>query len=115
VGSPLSWTPNEHAKDDGDKVRVDLLPFAAIEDVARVGTFGAGKYGERSWHGLSASRLFGAALRHLWAWWRGEDLDPETGLPHLAHAGCCVLMLAEQMIDRPGSDDRPNVRNVTRR
>jgi hypothetical protein len=94
-------------KDDAGKARTDLLPFGALEEVAHVMTFGATKYAPYNWHGLSVSRLFGASLRHLWAFWRGEDNDPETGRSHLAHAACCVLMVLDQMLDRPEFDDRP--------
>lgn len=94
-------------KDDGGKPRVDLLPFGALTEVAHVMTFGAQKYAAYNWHGLSCSRLFAAALRHLWAWWRGEDNDPETGQSHVAHAACCVLMVLDQVRERPQYDDRP--------
>lgn len=95
------------SKDDGGKPRMDLLPFAALTEVAHVMTFGAQKYAPYNWQGLSVSRLFGASLRHLWAWWLGEDDDPETGRPHLAHAACCVLMVLEQTLFRREYDDRP--------
>jgi hypothetical protein len=94
-------------KDDTGKPRMELLPPDALTEVAAVMTFGAAKYGDYNWNGLSASRLFGAALRHLWAWWGGEDNDPETGRPHLAHAACCALMVLEQARHRPEYDDRP--------
>jgi hypothetical protein len=95
------------SKADVGKPQMDLLPFAALYEVAHVLTFGAGKYGERNWHGLSVSRLFAAALRHLTLWQLREDDDPETGRPHLAHAACCVLMALDQMLERPEYDDRP--------
>jgi hypothetical protein len=38
-------------------------------------------------------RYFAALMRHLTAWWDGERADPESGLHHLAHAGCCLLFL----------------------
>ena len=102
-----SYADDVGQKADAGKTRLDLLPVHALEEVAAVFTFGAGKYGERNWHGLSVSRLHAAALRHLFAWWRGEDADPETGRSHLAHAGCCVLMALEQTLRRPRYDDRP--------
>lgn len=97
----------EARKDDAGKPRMDLLPWSGLETVAEVMTFGADKYGERNYQGLDHSRLFAAALRHLSAWWQGEDLDPETELPHIAHAACCVLMLTEMTQDGLGEDDRP--------
>jgi hypothetical protein len=41
----------------------------------------------------SKPRYFDAAQRHLWAWWEGEARDPESGLPHLAHAVACLLFV----------------------
>jgi hypothetical protein len=45
-------------------------------------------------------------MRHLWAFWRGEDLDAESGLPHLSHAGFHVLTLLWFRRYRPAKDDR---------
>ena len=93
-------------KFDDEKVRVDLLPPDALWEIARVLTFGAQKYDSWNWYkGISYSRLFGAALRHLWQWWRGYDTDAESGLSHLAHVGCCVLFLLQQVIERRGDKD----------
>jgi hypothetical protein len=91
-------------KDDGGKLRVDLLPIGALQEVAKVLTFGADKYGANNWQNVSPrSRYYGAALRHLWARARGGVTDPESGLPHLAHAACCILFLlsAEAGFDDP--------------
>jgi len=64
--------------------------------------------GERNWErGMAWSRPFSALMRHVWAWWRGQETDPETGYSHLAHAGCCVLFLLAYQLRRVGSDDRP--------
>lgn len=108
VDPTYAYANDVGTKDDDGKPRTDLLPFGALTEVAYVMTFGASKYAAYNWHGLSVSRLFAAALRHLWAWWRGEDNDPETGRSHLAHAACCVLMALEQVRDRPSYDDRPS-------
>ena len=32
-------------------------------------------------------------MRHLIAWRKGELIDPESKLPHLAHAGCNLIFL----------------------
>lgn len=75
--------------------------------VAAVLGFGAEKYAADNWRkGMEWRRLYGAALRHLMAWERGEDLDPESGLPHLAHAGCCILFLLSYQLVGGGTDDR---------
>lgn len=85
---------SEGVKFDGDKVRTDLYPPDAYEMISQVYTFGAKKYSAHNWSkGMDWSRLIGAAERHLLAFKKGEDLDPESGLPHLAHLGCCISML----------------------
>ena len=75
------------------KPRLELLPSAALEQIAEVLTYGAAKYEANNWcRGARGGRYFAALLRHVFAWWRGEDLDPETGMSHLAHAACCLLL-----------------------
>jgi hypothetical protein len=94
-------------KYDGNKPRMELVPDRAIEDVAKVLTFGAAKYAAHNWRkGIDYSRLLGAALRHIHAWNRGETLDPESGLNHLAHATCDLMMILEQDYTNPERDDR---------
>ena len=94
-------------KYDGDKVRLELLPFEALQGVARVLSFGAEKYGEFNYMGgMKWSRLLGAALRHIFAWAKGEDVDPETSESHLLHATCCLLFLFEYTRTEVGEDDR---------
>lgn len=95
-------------KHDGGKPRVELLPFDALLEVSQVFSIGAEKYGERNWEkGMNWSRLFGATLRHLSAWWQGEKKDPESGYSHLLHAGCNILFLIAYEIRGVGKDDRP--------
>jgi hypothetical protein len=94
-------------KYDGEKPRLDLLPTEALEEIAKVLTFGAKKYNDNNWRaGFKWTRVLGALLRHLFAWSRGEDLDPETGLSHMAHAGCNVLFLLTFVLTESGVDDR---------
>lgn len=106
------------AKNDVGKLGTHLLPTAPLEEIARVLDFGAVKYAPNNWRkGLAYSRVYGAILRHLWAWWRGEDNDRETGLPHLAHAGCEILFLLDYHLGKPERrtvvDDRALHEGVT--
>jgi hypothetical protein len=97
-------------KFDTGKIRVDLLPVRALLSVAEVMTFGAQKYGANNWQNVTPrARYYGAALRHLWARALGERLDPESGLPHLAHAGCCVLFMLSSELghDPPDAFEEP--------
>lgn len=97
-------------KFDHDKIRLDLLPTELMEDVGEVLTFGAQKYGDRNWEkGMNWSRPYAALLRHMYAWWRGEDKDPETGFSHLAHAACNIAFLLTFKKREKGLDDRPKI------
>ena len=57
--------------------------------------------------GMDWSVPYGCLLRHLDAWYRGEDNDPESGLPHLGHAMCNLVMLAHYAEHYAEGDDRP--------
>ncbi len=95
-------------KHDAGKLPLDLLPFVAVEEVAAVLEFGARKYERHGWRNVDKrSRYFAATLRHLFAYVRGEDRDPESGLRHLAHAACSLLFLLEADVSGLGQDDRP--------
>lgn len=94
-------------KHDDGKVQLSLLPYGPLCDVARVLEFGAQKYAKNNWRGgMAWSRMYDAALRHILAAASGEDADPETGLPHEAHAVCCLLFLLEYRRTHPDKDDR---------
>lgn len=84
-------------KKDVDKPRYDLLPPLAIDDMAKVLTFGAYKYAPENWRNIpnGVERYKAALLRHAFAMLRGEQLDPETGLPHAAHVMCCASFVLE--------------------
>lgn len=96
-------------KFDESKVRMELLPIDALIGIAEIFTFGAKKYDSWNWaKGIQYSRLYGALLRHITAWYKGEEVDPESGKSHLYHAGCCLMMLidTQQNLDK-SLDDRP--------
>ena len=98
---------DEFVKSDDNKSRYDLLPPEMLEETAQVLAFGAQKYSDNNWvKGASWSRYFSAMMRHMWAWWRGEDNDPETGYSHLAHAACCLGFLMAYQRRGIGEDDR---------
>jgi len=85
---------NGGAKYDTGKVRMDLLPADALMTIAAVFTYGVEKYAAWNWAlGMEESRLLAAMKRHLAAYEMGEEFDDESGLPHLGHAGFCVMTL----------------------
>jgi len=98
---------SEGAKSDSGKVRIELFPPEALSGISDILGFGAAKYGERNWEkGMKWSRIFGALMRHMWAWWAGEKADHETGKSHLWHAGCCIVFLIAYEQRGTGEDDR---------
>ncbi len=98
----------EGRKDDGGKAPYHLLAPEMLDATAQVLAFGAAKYAPRNWEaGMAWSRPFSALMRHMWAWWRGEKQDAETGMSHLWHASCCLMFLLAYEQRNAGSDDRP--------
>jgi hypothetical protein len=90
---------SEGRKFDGGKLRFDLVPPSALEAIVGAISYGAAKYDDDNWKKVpdGRRRYFGALMRHAWAYARGEAKDPESGLPHLAHAGACVLFLLSEL------------------
>lgn len=90
-------SPSGSIKNDrlDHKLRWELLPLDLVEHLVAVYTFGAEKYSENSWQNLpDGYRRYKAALfRHIVAFEKGETIDPESGLPHLAHAAWNALAL----------------------
>ena len=87
-------------KFDGGKLQYGLVPPLALKATVDVLTFGAEKYEPDNWKHVpdSKRRYFDALQRHVWAWKEGEQLDPESGRHHLAHALCCLMFLYEHDI-----------------
>jgi len=82
-------------KHDGEKPRMDLLPFEALEAVAEVLTYGARKYAPDAWRTVDNAerRYLAALLRHLVAREKGEARDVESGLMHAAHMATNALFI----------------------
>lgn len=113
LGYPLpnSSQAKTPIKADNNKLDWSLLPMEALEPVVEVLEFGKTKYSSWNWSegsGFNWTRVISAALRHIFAWMRGEDLDPETNKSHLAHAVCNLIFLLyyTQNKERYINDDR---------
>lgn len=94
---PNGKTPNEPgAKLDAGKNRIGLVLFGfarALQEVGKVGTYGANKYTDNGWTEVpdGERRYTDALLRHLLSEAAGEEHDPDTGLRHAAHAAWNAL------------------------
>jgi hypothetical protein len=85
-------------KFDSHKLRWHLLPWNELEQVVAALDHGATKYDEFNWSKVidepgGVERYLSAAMRHLKARAVGQHRDPDSGLPHLAHAVCCLLFI----------------------
>ena len=82
-------------KFDYGKFRFSLIPLNELKSVIDVLEHGAEKYDVDNWQKVpnAETRYFDAAMRHIIAHRQGENTDPESGLPHLAHAICSLLFL----------------------
>jgi hypothetical protein len=90
-------------KADTGKLRWDLLPFDALEAVVSAYTVGSIKYDDWNWaKGIHYSRVIGALLRHLVAWWwKRECHAPDDGQHHLAAVVWNALTLLHYDLNHP--------------
>ena len=103
-------TSEQFVKDDDDKPRMDLLPPEMLLGTAKVMAYGAKKYSANNWaHGADWSRYYAAMMRHVVAFWSGEDVDDESGMSHLHHASCCLSFLIAYEARGIGNDDRVKI------
>lgn len=109
----LSPTANEKPTNPKDIIGSDKLPLhlwpttaTALGSLALLD--GALKYGRGNFRavGVRASIYYDAALRHLQAWFEGEDNAPDSGLPHLAHALACLAIVVDAQAAGNLNDDR---------
>ena len=79
-----------------EKVDISLVPVSLIRAVRTVRLFGIRKYHDPdNWRQVEPQRYRYALCRHWLAYLRGEQCDPESGLPHLFHIACNVAFLIE--------------------
>lgn len=97
----------EGIKYDQGKPRFSLIPAETMYQVVQVLEYGAHKYSPDNWREVPdlSTRYYDAMMRHVYAHRIGEFSDPETGLPHLAHAICCLMFMLEAINEN--GDGRP--------
>jgi hypothetical protein len=100
------------AKLDAGKNRLGLVLFGfarALQEVGRVGTYGANKYTDNGWTEVhdGERRYTDALLRHLLREATGEQCDPDTGLHHAAHAAWNALARLDLALRKASDADSP--------
>lgn len=107
-GEVIVVDPKTGGKKGSKLQRTDLLPTDSLLKIAEHYGRGALKYEARNWEkGYAWSLSYAALLRHLFAWWGGEDIDPETGSSHMVAVGWHALALIAFENREVGTDDRP--------
>jgi len=90
-----------------DKLKWGLVDFDALDNMVRVLMYGEQKYDAHNWKkGLPYVSVTESMLRHIYAFLRGEDVDPESGLPHTGHIMCNAMFLDYYWQHHKDMDDR---------
>jgi hypothetical protein len=95
------------------KPRVDLIDPVSILEIGSVLAYGVAKYGhlKPDWRtGQPWSHMYGSLIRHAAAWWYGEDIDSDSGLPHVWMLGCNAMMIQSTVRLHPELDNRSIIR-----
>lgn len=94
-------------RDNNGKPQWSLVDFESFEEMVRVLEFGTKKYAPNNWKkGLPTNQICESVLRHIFAFMRGENLDPESGLNHIAHAQANLMFLQWMLKHKPELDNR---------
>jgi hypothetical protein len=103
-------TPNPKDLEGMKKPPLRLFPPAAIIFGSRVMELGAKKYGPYNWRSKAVkhSIYLEAALRHILQALDGEKKDPDSGVPHEAHALSCMAIILDAMAHGNMIDDLPD-------
>jgi hypothetical protein len=94
------------------KAKWGLISFPAIEPLVRVLEFGATKYAPDNWKlGFKQKELLECLQRHLIALFEGEELDKESGLPHIGHVMCNAMFYSYEKLVEEGKVERPKIKD----
>lgn len=91
------------------KTPMSTVPANVLAEVGVAMLEGASKYGRHNYRvaGVRASVYYDGVMRHLMAWWEGEDIDPDSGLSHITKAITSLVVLRDSMMQGMCTDDRP--------
>lgn len=91
------------------KVPLSTVPCRVEFELGLAMLEGARKYGRHNYRvaGVRASVYYDAIMRHVKSWWEGEDIDPDSNLPHIVKAMACIAVLRDGQHMNNWIDDRP--------
>jgi len=89
------------------KPQWSLMDFESFEPMIRVLEYGSKKYARNNWKkGLPTVEIMDSLMRHIISFLEGEDIDKESGLPHIGHMMCNLMFLSYVMKNKPELDNR---------
>jgi hypothetical protein len=91
------------------KAALSYVPCTVLMELGLGMMEGGMKYGRHNYRaiGVRGSVYYDATIRHLFSWWEGEDIDPDSGLSHITKAIASLVVLRDAMIQSKWHDDRP--------
>jgi hypothetical protein len=91
------------------KAALSTVPMGVIAEIGVGMMEGAAKYGRHNFRavGVRSSVYFDATMRHLIAYWEGEDIDPDSGMSHIAKALTSLAVWRDAQMQGMCTDDRP--------
>jgi hypothetical protein len=91
------------------KAPMSTVSAAVMAEVGVAMHEGALKYGRHNYRavGVRSSVYYDGTMRHLMAWWEGEDVDPDSELSHITKAITSLVVLRDAMLQGKCTDDRP--------
>lgn len=91
------------------KVAFSAIPANVMAELGLAMMEGARKYGRHNFRhtAIRSSVYYDAVLRHLTAWWEGQDIDPDSGLSHITKAIATLTVLRDSTMRDHLVDDRP--------
>lgn len=91
------------------KPGISSVPPSALIHLGRAMADGRRKYGAMNWRDkcVTASVYYDAAMRHLMAWFDGEQFARDSGVHHLGHAMACLAIVLDAEAAGNFNDDRP--------
>ena len=107
--SSKATNPNPKDLAAVNKLPLAWVPPRVLTEIGLALGEGGTKYGPYNYRqdGCLASVYYSATLRHLFAWFEGQDLDPDSGLSHVTKAIASLTVLRDSMMAENWVDDRP--------
>lgn len=91
------------------KVPMSTVPANVLAEVGVAMLEGGLKYGRHNYRevGVRASVYYDGTMRHLMAWYEGEDIDVDSNLSHITKAIASLVVLRDATMRDMVEDDRP--------